>query len=124
MAFFDSIDGYQAHEKLLDFVEDYFKLGQGNEHDRVHKTSLPPIYLQQPGHSITVVGFEHRAGGARNLLVFDPMFKPSKGICELLDRTNIRTPRPRILHAHRRGIDKLQKFDGFETVTFVVPLIH
>jgi hypothetical protein len=49
----------------------------------LHKTHLPPVYLQQPGHSLTIIGFERR-GSSTHLLVFDPLFNPSSGMRDLV----------------------------------------
>ncbi|GME42391.1 hypothetical protein GTA08_BOTSDO09135 [Neofusicoccum parvum] len=91
----------QAHEQLLDYVESYFREGttreQRERHPKIVKTHLPPIYLQQPGHSITIVGFERHKDGKRSLLVFDPMFHTSPGMHKILGRRDLRTPRPEVL---------------------------
>ncbi|KAI8846325.1 peptidase family C78-domain-containing protein [Chytridium lagenaria] len=78
-----------AHPALLDFVEAYFDdslIPFDEERKRSHQyplifprkstgsivmTTLPPLYLQFSGHSVTIIGIEIM-GGTRNLLVFDP----------------------------------------------------
>lgn len=81
-----------AHEHLFDTVETYFRSHRNNnQHSptssgRIHTTKAPPIYFQQPGHSMTIIGLEKRSNGQRNLLVLDPGFGPSKGIRTLLER--------------------------------------
>ncbi|KAK4984079.1 hypothetical protein LTR50_006821 [Elasticomyces elasticus] len=62
-----SSDGRLAHEQLLDHIRDYFVSGTSSYYPTiaVAVTSKPPVYLQQPGHSLTVVGYEQRADGSR-----------------------------------------------------------
>jgi hypothetical protein len=103
-----------AHETLLDAVERYFAQAAANDGSNVYKTLLPPIYLQQPGHSITIIGFERRRDGACNLVVFDPMYSTSPAMHKLLGRKNIQTARPEVLHAYRRGSRQLRKHAAFE----------
>ncbi|KAF2086887.1 DUF1671-domain-containing protein [Saccharata proteae CBS 121410] len=105
-----------AYEQLLTDVEHYFKIGTKDGDAKVHKTNLPPIYLQQPGHSISIVGFERYKDGSRDILVFDPMFSTSPGMCRLLGRKDIRTSRPEVLQAYRRDSRQLKKHRDFEIV--------
>lgn len=85
----------------------------------MYKTLLPPIYLQQPGHSITIVGFERRRDGSSNLIVFDPMYSTSPAMHKLVGRKNIRTARPEVLYAYRRGSGQLKKHAAFEILMLV-----
>jgi hypothetical protein len=103
-----------AHEILLDAVERYFAQAAVKDGSNVFKTLLPPIYLQQPGHSLTIIGFERRRDGACNLVVFDPMYSTSPAMHKLLGRKNIRTHRAEVLHAYRRGTAQLRKHGMFE----------
>lgn len=103
-----------AHELLLDAIERYFAQAAVEDGSNVYKTLLPPIYLQQPGHSLTIVGFERRRDGACNLVVFDPTYSTSPAMHKLLGRKNIRTARPEVLHAYRRGRHVLRKHAAFE----------
>ncbi|UNI19192.1 hypothetical protein JDV02_005395 [Purpureocillium takamizusanense] len=77
-SFRDSEDGAAA-SKLLQAIDHYFKAGCGgnDESKKVQTTSLPPVYLQHQGHSLTVVGIEERKDGRLNLLVFDPSCRDS-----------------------------------------------
>lgn len=104
----------EAHESLLGAIARYFGRAAVNDGSRVYKTLLPPIYLQQPGHSITIVGFERRKDGTCNLMVFDPMYSTSPAMHKLLGRKNIKTARPEVLHAYRRGSRQLRKHSAFE----------
>lgn len=63
---------------------------------------------------MTIVGLEKRKSGSSNLLVLDPMFKPSPGIMRLLG-TQFRTEHPeKLLKAYRRGDLYLGKYKNFE----------
>lgn len=63
---------------------------------------------------MTIVGFEKRRNGTRNLLVFDPMFKPSPGIQRLIG-TDFKAAGPeRLLKAYRRGETYLGRYKNFE----------
>lgn len=55
---------FQPNIALIDFVKNYFK-------ERKNLDLTPPLYIQQPGHSRTIVGFERR-GNETFLLLFDP----------------------------------------------------
>jgi hypothetical protein len=109
----------EAHETLLDAIERYFMQAAVEDNSNVYKTLLPPIYLQQPGHSITIIGFERRRDGACNLVVFDPMYSTSPAMHKLLGRKNIQTARPEVFHAYRRGTVQLKKHAAFEILMSV-----
>ena len=73
--------------------------------------------LTATGHSLTIVGFEKRRNGTRNLLVFDPMFKPSPGIQRLIG-TNFTALGPeRLLKAYRRSNSYLRRYKNFEMLS-------
>ena len=94
-------------------------------HFRLYISSIPvrktdpasvPGRSNHAGHSLTVVGLEKRKSGAANLLVFDPMFKPSPGILQLIG-TRFRAAAPeRLLKAYRRGDYYLGKHNCFEVL--------
>lgn len=104
----------QAHDLLLLAVERYFAQAAVSDGSSVHKTLLPPIYLQRPGHSITIVGFERRSESYSNLVVFDPVYATSPAMHKLIGRKNIKSSRPEVMHAYRRGAAHLRKFAAFE----------
>lgn len=113
--FTDTPDGsVEAHEQLLATVERYFSQAAISDGSNVYKTLLPPIYLQQPGHSITIIGFERRRDGSCNLMTFDPMYNTSPAMHRLIGRKNIRTARPEVLYAYRRVAKQLKKHAAFE----------
>jgi hypothetical protein len=100
-------------------MERYFAAAAVSDGSNVYKTLLPPIYLQQPGHSISVIGFERHFDSSCNLVVFDPMYYTSPVMHKLLGRKNIRTARPEVLYAYRRGAGKLKKHAAFEILMYV-----
>lgn len=105
-----------THERLLEAVERYFLAScpSPTSSHKVFRTSLPPIYFQHPGHSMTIVGFERRNNGSCNLLVLDPMFKPSPGVSRFIG-VQFRTAAPeKLLKAYRRGSSYLRKYSTFE----------
>ncbi|KAJ4339457.1 hypothetical protein N0V87_003155 [Didymella glomerata] len=104
----------QAHDLLLLAVERYFAQAAVSDGSSVHKTLLPPIYLQRPGHSITIVGFERRSESYCNLVVLDPVYATSPAMHKLIGRKNIKSSRPEVMHAYRRGPAHLRKFAAFE----------
>jgi zinc finger-containing ubiquitin peptidase 1 len=95
-------------------VEKYFAAGCSDDADRVSKTWLPPIYFQHKGHSLTIVGIERRIDGARNLIVFDPMFKPAAPMKRLVGVTFRYQNPSELLKAYRRGDKYLKRFNDFE----------
>ncbi|KAH6622172.1 peptidase family C78-domain-containing protein [Boeremia exigua] len=104
----------QAHDLLLLAVERYFAQAAVDDGSGVHKTLLPPIYLQRPGHSLTIVGFERRSDSYCNLVVLDPVYATSPAMHKLIGRKNIKSARPEVMHAYRRGPSHLRKFAAFE----------
>lgn len=67
-----------------------------------------------PGHSLTIVGLEERKSGSCNLLVFDPMFKPSPAIQRLIGNQIRATAPEKLLKAYRRGDSYLRRHKCFE----------
>ena len=70
---------------------------------------------QSTGHSVTIVGLEKLRNGSSNLLVLDPMFRPSPAMC-LLIRGHQHPPAgpEKLLKAYRRGASCLGKYSRFE----------
>ena len=77
-----SISGYygrHAYDQLLDTIWIYFSSAPIHHSWRTAKvqvTEKPPVYLQLPGHSLTVVGVEEHIDHGRRMLVFDPAWSP------------------------------------------------
>jgi hypothetical protein len=118
-------EGIMAHETLFNKIEAYFKAAvpvnqSTNPSERIiHRLSCPPIYLQHPGHSVTVVGLERHKNGKRYLMVLDPMYVTSRAMDSLLDSgpRNIRKRQPEILDSYRRGESEFKKYRYIESLT-------
>ncbi|KAK3618570.1 hypothetical protein LTR56_024562 [Elasticomyces elasticus] len=71
-------EGKDTWSDVMDSVEEYYSASitsnvkTKDEAGRVHITSRPPIFLQRPGHSVTIVGTARLQSGKRSLLIFDP----------------------------------------------------
>lgn len=103
--------------KLLRYVEDYFTCGDFDPERKVRCTSMPPIYFQHRGHSLTIVGLEKRVNGDAELLVFDPVFRDPDGLTKLVDSgaRNVKIKSPdNTLKLYRRGNRYLKRFHEFE----------
>ncbi|KAE8132191.1 DUF1671-domain-containing protein [Aspergillus pseudotamarii] len=109
------IKDMQAHDVLFMRIANYFRqaCSLGTD-DKVFLTNLPPIYFQHQGHSLTIIGFEIRDNGSANLLVLDPMFKPSSTVKRLRGTRAVSADPARILKGYRRGAAYLQKYKVFE----------
>lgn len=118
--------GKKPYEQLLDHVEQYFEQNSRThtttypimeKPSKITMTAQPPIYLQRPHHSMTIVGIELRRDGSRNLLVFDPAYNPSQqvagGATADLDSKHAH----RLLKPYRRGRWQLKRYHAFETLT-------
>ncbi|PLN75900.1 DUF1671-domain-containing protein [Aspergillus taichungensis] len=105
----------RAHDALLQTIAAYFRGPYPLESvEKVIVTSLPPVYLQHHGHSLTIVGFEVRDNGKANLLVFDPMFKTSRAMKRLRNTCEKVVEPTRILKGYRRGVGYLKRYKAFE----------
>lgn len=64
---------------------------------------------------MTIVGFERRKDGSKNLIVFDPMFHDAANVLRLVGNDNFRQKYPDdMLRAYRRGVKYLKKYNEFE----------
>jgi hypothetical protein len=64
---------------------------------------------------MTIVGFERKVDGSKNILVFDPMFHDSSHVTQLIDLRNFILKQPEdVLRAYRRGAKYLKKYSEFE----------
>ncbi|KAK7417316.1 hypothetical protein QQZ08_011659 [Neonectria magnoliae] len=108
----------KAKTPLLEGIEQYFQGGVEDVEARIHLTGLPPIYLQHPGHSLTIVGIERQMDGELNLLVFDPSFHDSTKIRHLVGkafRHKLLTV-DQALQPYRRDAQYLRKYNEFEVL--------
>jgi zinc finger-containing ubiquitin peptidase 1 len=63
---------------------------------------------------MTIVGFERKVDGTKDLLVFDPMFHDATNVTKLID-IKFRHKQPEdVLRAYRRGVKYLKKYNEFE----------
>lgn len=85
---FDANQTNTSHDIMMDWLQSYFAPGQKNSNSNnafnalmqssarsskiVHVTNRPPVYMQNAGHSRTVVGMELHDNGTRHLVVLDP----------------------------------------------------
>ncbi|KAK5154649.1 hypothetical protein LTR04_005963 [Oleoguttula sp. CCFEE 6159] len=109
----------QAHEQLLAYVSNYFNQSATAVDQRIQKTLLAPLYLQQPGHSLTIVGFERHRDGSSNLVVLDPSYETSSAMSALLagkksSRSLGSGRRNEVMRAYRRGERHLDRHREFE----------
>ncbi|KAI1072377.1 hypothetical protein LB507_003371 [Fusarium sp. FIESC RH6] len=108
----------RSKQHLFEAIERYFQGGVTSVEDRIHSTNLPPIYLQHPGHSLTIVGFEKQMDGHTNLLVFDPSFRDSTKIRDLVGKT-FRLKGSSIdglLKPYRRGSHYFRRHNQYEVL--------
>ena len=63
---------------------------------------------------MTIVGFEKKTDGTRNLIVFDPMFHDASNIIKLIGRTFVHKYPEDLLKAYRRCNKYLKKYNEFE----------
>jgi zinc finger-containing ubiquitin peptidase 1 len=110
--------GNGAWSDLLDFVEAYYSHSIPAKHG-VQITSRPPIFLQRPQHSITIVGFERTKAGGRRLLAFDPAWAPPGAMRKewVGDYVLKGWEAKWVLRQYRKNERYLKRFGAFETVS-------
>ena len=70
---------------------------------------------------MTIVGLEKLKDGSSNLLVFDPMYKPSPGVSRQIGAP-YRVMNPgRLLKSHSRGESYLRRHMTFEILMYDLP---
>nr|XP_036583093.1 peptidase family c78 [Colletotrichum truncatum]KAF6791989.1 peptidase family c78 [Colletotrichum truncatum] len=106
----------KSEAKLMMAVEKYFTQGTCSQPTRVTCTTLPPIYFQHAGHSLTIVGFEKQKNGSSNLLVFDPMFRDPPALARLIGQKFKHRSADESLKPYRRGSKYLRRYREFETL--------
>ncbi|CAN8095727.1 unnamed protein product [Discula destructiva] len=112
----------RAETSMLVNVEQYFQQGLFNPADKVRCTTLPPIYFQHAGHSMTIVGIEKMADGKANLLVFDPMFHDAQVVTQRVGRKFKYKHADSALNAYRRGHKYLRRYREFEVLRLKPPV--
>jgi len=63
---------------------------------------------------MTIVGFEKKQDGSKNLVVFDPMFHDAMHVMRLVDQEFKHKAPADLLRAYRRGLKYLRKYSEFE----------
>jgi len=113
---FRTKDCAAARALLLDYIQQYFVQGAGEDTSKVRATTLPPIYFQHRGHSMTIVGLERLKNGSRNLIVFDPSYKDSTVVAGLRGKTYTSGGRRADFHleSYRKGTSYLRRHNEFE----------
>ena len=107
----------RARDLMLREVEQYFQTGKHQMGHKVRATTLPPIYWQHPGHSLTIVGIEKTTVGETNLLVFDPIFRDGSSVVRIVGRRRLVDYFPdKLLKSYRRGSRYLAKYRAFEII--------
>ena len=110
----------KSRNLLLRDVEKYFQMGNYQPEGKVRATTLPPIYWQHPGHSLTIVGIEKTNTGETNLLVFDPIFRDGSSIARLVGFRRLEHRFPdQLLKPYRRGSRYLARYRAFELLKYV-----
>ncbi|GAP87657.1 putative peptidase family C78 [Rosellinia necatrix] len=127
-----------AEAALFAYVRQYFESAPLESSEKVRCTTLPPIYFQHRGHSLTIVGLERLVSGSLKLLVFDPMLLDSWGVARLAERlrrhgdakggkAKVRSPihqsSDNALRLYRRGHSYLRKYHEFELLKLNVDSI-
>ncbi|KAI3400184.1 hypothetical protein diail_4069 [Diaporthe ilicicola] len=112
----------KAEAQMLAAVERYFQQGIFDPEDKVRCTTLPPIYFQHAGHSMTIIGIEKQKVGGINLLVFDPMFRDSSVITERRGQKFTYKHPDHALRAYRRGNKYLRRYREFELLRLRPPI--
>jgi zinc finger-containing ubiquitin peptidase 1 len=63
---------------------------------------------------MTIVGFERKEDGSKNIIVFDPMFHDATNVTKLIDIRFMHKQPEDVLRAYRRGVKYLKKYNEFE----------
>jgi zinc finger-containing ubiquitin peptidase 1 len=107
--------GKKAWQELLDAIEEYFTPSvRSTSIARVHQTKLPPVFLQRPRHSITVVGIERLQNGKRRLLTFDPGYRPPAALRKASQSRYSQVSAWLILWRYQRDEAYLKRYQSFE----------
>lgn len=73
---------------------------------------------------MTIVGFEKKVDGSRNLLVFDPMFHDAPNVIKHVGKSfSVKNP-AELLRAYRRGAKYLKRYKAFEVLRCVTLVVN
>lgn len=110
--------GKEAWHHLLDAVEAYYSTPvPSSARLGLHMTKRPPIFLQRPKHSITIVGIERLRSGKRALLAFDPAYFPPGVMRDPSSDLKFNVWRAKYVLAQYRKTERyLKRYNQFETL--------
>lgn len=120
---FVTTDKQKAHEALVSFVLAYFSEADTGATDAVkcRVTGRPPIYLQRPGHSMTIVGVERRRDGTCSLVAFDPGSKISAAFKAYHEKPGSAVKKifkpAALLRQFSLDASRLKRFSAFEALS-------
>ncbi|TVY58650.1 Zinc finger with UFM1-specific peptidase domain protein [Lachnellula cervina] len=83
--------------------------------------SHPYTSNTQASHSMTIVGFEKRADGSKDVIVFDPMFHDAPNVTKLIGQKFTHKAPADLLRAYRRATHYLKKHNEFEILKLTPP---
>lgn len=113
-----SFSGREAWRSLLDYAEGHCGADPAvHNGERICVTDKPPIFLQRPRHSLTIVGIEKLTKGKRRLLVFDPGYQPPSRVEKYSAGDKHRLPSRRDMKVYRRNERYIRMYSKFETLT-------
>ncbi|TVY49498.1 Zinc finger with UFM1-specific peptidase domain protein [Lachnellula occidentalis] len=103
-----------AHNLLFKAVEAYFANGCADFDPKI--LSLAD---RLRGHSMTIVGFEKRSDGSKDVIVFDPMFHDAPNVTKFIGQKVTHKSPADLLKAYRRATHYLKRFNEFEILKYV-----
>lgn len=115
--------GKNAWYRLLDYAEAYFSNGFSSTTatgviQRVQATDKLPIFLQRPGHSLSIVGILRLKSGERKLLTFDPAWQPPSVMMMPMSTNRLRTWKMKwLLKRYTKSQRYLRRYSAFETLS-------
>ncbi|TVY88874.1 Zinc finger with UFM1-specific peptidase domain protein [Lachnellula willkommii] len=101
-----------AHLLLFKAVEEYFANGCAD---------FDPKANRRKGHSMTIVGFEKRSDGSKDVIVFDPMFHDAPNVTKLIGQMFTHKAPADLLKAYRRATHYLKRYKEFEILRLTPP---
>lgn len=117
---FSSKDKVTAYTRMMNAVAAHFESSiDQNDTNKVIITDRPPLFFQQQGHSMTVVGYEVTAEGDANLIVFDPMYQTPpllKRLAADQKYSFVASNPAKLMKVYRRDEKYLSRHKAFEMI--------